>query len=161
MEDPLLRDFSDAQQALDSALPSSRCSWKHIGKPFHNGIDIACYFGVPESQYEKSIGAQESTAALILVFSLGVLRCINFDKQFRFEASEVGKEGADRILPAELESLQLPSAQSRPQLLFGLRWRPLAAFALYRVGVSARKPFKRTGQNRSATDNRAANGPPP
>jgi hypothetical protein len=83
-------------------------SWpEHLRDPLNDGIDIAHYVGVPESQHSKSIGAQERAADLVLFFSLGVLRPVNFDKQFRFDANEVGEEGTDRVLPTESEPQEL------------------------------------------------------
>ena len=49
-------------------------------------MDIADYFEVPESKHAKSIGAQERAPAFVLVLLIRVLRTINFDSQFRFEA---------------------------------------------------------------------------
>jgi hypothetical protein len=113
--------LSVAPQASISAVPCSRCFSEHICNPFDDGIDIACYLGVPESQHAKSIGTQECATDLVLAFSLGVLGPIKFDNQVRFEANEVGEEGTDRELPAESESVELPSAQLRPQLPLGFR----------------------------------------
>jgi len=68
---------------------------EHLCNPFNNGIDIAHYVEVPESQHAISIGAQERAPAFVLLFPVRVLRTINFDEQFRFQANEVDEERAN------------------------------------------------------------------
>ncbi len=92
MEGHSVARLSDAPHSLPSLLTSSRCLPEHLGDPFDNGIDIAHYFEVPESQHAISIGAQERAPAFILLSLLRVLRTINFDEQFRFQANEVDEE---------------------------------------------------------------------
>src|SRR5260370_23048639 len=82
-----------------------RCSAVHgvcpqdLCNPFNNGIDIAHYFGIPESQHAISVGAQELASAFVLHFLIGVLRTINFDDQSRFQADEIDEERSNRVLP--------------------------------------------------------------
>jgi hypothetical protein len=62
-----------APHALRPRLTSSRRSAEQHCDPFNNGIDIAHYFEVPESQDAISIGAQELAPALVLLFLIRVL----------------------------------------------------------------------------------------
>src|SRR6202040_1637796 len=79
------------------------------------------YVEVPEPQNATPIVTQKRAPAFVLIFSLRVLRSINFDDQHRLQANEIDEERPDRVLPAELEAIELPLAQPRPQLLFGFR----------------------------------------
>ena len=95
MEDHLLRDYLTRSNQLVPALPCSRSLPEHFCNPFDNGIDLAQYFGVPESQYVISAGAQESASVLIFLCVQSVLRAIDFDEQVSFQANEVDEIRAD------------------------------------------------------------------
>jgi len=95
VEDHVAARLSAAPQASFILLTFSLRSSEHLCDPFNNGIDIGEYFGVPESQDVISIGAQEIATGLVLLFLICVLRTIKFDNQVRFQADEVGEEGAD------------------------------------------------------------------
>jgi hypothetical protein len=82
--------LSDARLSL--FLTFSRRWPEHLCNPFDNGIAMAKYFEVPESQHAISTGAQELVPALVLLFLIRVLRTINFDNQTRFQANEIDKE---------------------------------------------------------------------
>jgi hypothetical protein len=119
VEDHFAARLSDAPQALFPLFVFSRRLPQHRRNPFNNGIDIAHHFEVPESQHPTSIRPKERAAAFVLPFLLRVLRTIDFNNQGRFKAYEVDEVGANWVLPAELETIELPLAQPRPQLLFG------------------------------------------
>jgi hypothetical protein len=63
-------------------------------------------------------------------------------------ACGIGSHGAAPCAIATIASVRFPL-------------RRCADCALHRVGVVARRPSMRTGQSRGASNNRAANGPPP
>jgi hypothetical protein len=50
-----------------------------------------------------------------------VLSAVEFDDQSDLETNEVRKVGSDRKLPAELATVDLAIAQSRPETAFGVR----------------------------------------
>ena len=73
MEDHFAARLSGAPHALRPLLTFSRCWPEHLCYPFDNGIDMAQYFEVPESQHAISTGAQELVPALVLLFPIRVL----------------------------------------------------------------------------------------
>jgi hypothetical protein len=57
-------------------------------------------------------------AVLFRSFRLEVLPTVEFDDQAIFKASEIGKVGSDRVLPAELEAAELAVTQMAPNQSF-------------------------------------------
>jgi len=57
-----------------------------------------------------------SQLILALFPRLGMLTAVEFDNQMPRDAAEVGKVGANPVLPAEFESAQALGSEVRPQL---------------------------------------------
>ncbi len=68
---------------------------EHLRNPLNHGIDIGYYIEVPEPQNATPIVTQKRAPAFVLIFSLRVLRSINFDDQHRLQANEIDEERAD------------------------------------------------------------------
>ena len=73
---------------------------------------------VPEPQHVVPRTAQILSSALVAGQFVCVLGTVDLDNRLCLRAEEISEECADRVLTAELESLELPATQARPQLLF-------------------------------------------
>jgi hypothetical protein len=82
---------------------------------------IDFYFTVTHPHYPIAIIHQPLSALFILLSLSGMNTTIYFDNQSTGWAVEISDEGADRMLPAEFESAQLPFSQALPQDLLSRR----------------------------------------
>lgn len=86
-------------------------------------IQIFEDFVVPEADNLPTLVFQPGGAFQILRIIV-MLTAIQFDDQLSLDANEVGYIPADRMLPTELEPIQLPIPNSDPQSLLRLRQTP-------------------------------------
>src|SRR5690242_20270518 len=75
---------------------------------------------IPKSQHPKSFTLEIPAALLIAPATQVMLRSIYLDNQFLFQTHEVRDVIANRYLPAESMTKQLPSAQITPQEALGV-----------------------------------------
>ena len=71
------------------------------------------------TEHEDASLSKEGVAKSIAALAAGVRGPIEFDGKFCAHAEEVGEVGTDRVLPAELEAIDLASSQALPERRFG------------------------------------------
>ncbi len=86
---------------------------------FHHRVDFRQNVMVPEAKDLKSLGFQPGGAAGVIVFLVAMLATISLDHERHFLAREVRDERADWDLPSEFGTMELATAQPRPQPGFG------------------------------------------
>jgi hypothetical protein len=79
-------------------------------------------FAVAEAQYMETVRAQRCTALSVSRHGrrLIVLTAIQLDDEPRFDAGEVGKVAADRVLAAEFVAVETSIPQALPDRAFGV-----------------------------------------
>ncbi len=90
-----------------------------VGKCIPDGrldsLGIVQNLVIPESQHAKTGFFQQQCAFVVVDDLARVLSAVNFDDKTRFEANEIQDIAEYRLLPAELEAVQLAAAQLTPQ----------------------------------------------
>ena len=114
--------LSDAPYILNSSPLGGTRLFESIGDALHNGVDLRSDLMVPESQHRVSCIAQKLSSILVAGQFVRVLRTVDLDNEPCLWAKEIHEEWTDRMLAAELESIELAAAQTRPEsmLPFGL-----------------------------------------
>ena len=107
---------------------------------FQYAIDIYHHIVVPEADDAIAVGFDNPCALCILAFAM--LATIEFDYQPEASCGEVSDIGTDRTLLHEFDIVQLPVAETRPELAFGLgHIPPKPASALRQFSLSHAPPF--------------------
>ena len=105
--------ISDAPRILGPSPSGCTRLFKSIGDALHNGVDLRSDLMIPESQYVVSCIAQKLSSIVVAGQFVRVLRTVDLDNQPRLWAKEIREEWTDRMLAAELESIELAAAQAR------------------------------------------------
>src|ERR1700722_3816920 len=87
-----------------------------------NPVAIPQHLVVPEPKDFPALAFQIGVSGLI-ARALSVLRALGFDDQLSANAQKVDNVGADRDLPAKLESAEATIAQQAPQAQFAVSRR--------------------------------------
>ncbi|MGH7812998.1 MAG: hypothetical protein ACREQI_03240 [Candidatus Binataceae bacterium] len=89
---------------------------KTFRDPFEHLLQTVQHLFVPKAQYPVAPILKPRGAAAVgpLHRLLAMLAAVEFDYQARFKAEEIGDLRWDRMLAAELRSLELAVAQVRP-----------------------------------------------
>ena len=74
------------------------------------------YIVVPVAQYSPPHLLQVLRASGIHGFTVGMLPAIHLDHQSVFDASEVGHECTDRMLPAKAGAMDLAATERTPEM---------------------------------------------
>jgi hypothetical protein len=107
------------------------------------------HFVIPESQNIKTGGAQKRIARLVsfTVHMISMLAAVELDGQMRLQTHEVEDVAAERMLAAELPSIELTVAQPGPQTLLGagqvgaeLAWQAVLLCFLIRLSLHGLAP---------------------
>ena len=84
-------------------------------------VEVSQNISVPEPAHAIAVLSEDRRSPCILEYSFRMLATIQLNDKICVAAGEVGNERSDRMLPNELEPLQLPIAEARPE--FALRVR--------------------------------------
>jgi len=82
---------------------------------FDDALDVLVDLGNPEPEHAKADLTKPAISPRVVSQLLAVVLAIDFHHQLGFQAREVGKVGAERDLPAKLESAELAPTQAVPQ----------------------------------------------
>ncbi len=87
-----------------------------------NAVGFLQHLSVVETQYRETRLRERRTAALVGddALQIEVLTSIQLDHQACLDTREVGNEGADGVLAAELEAFHAPAAQLVPETALGV-----------------------------------------
>jgi hypothetical protein len=88
-------------------------------------VEMLQHFVIPEAHNAKALLLEEPLPLFVMTDVLAVLLIIHLDDEATLDAREVGNVRSNRMLAAELATVNLPSAQLRPQLT--LRHRHVSA----------------------------------
>ncbi len=95
---------------------------------FVDGIDHIAgsreHVGIPESQDAQTFRSQIGVATRIVCRLLDMLTPVELDDDTGTQAHEVADVRTNRVLPPELEVIQLSPTQMPPEVPFGIRRRP-------------------------------------
>ena len=79
-----------------------------------NRFDVMKYLVIPKSQHPETRAHQRCRASCIPLHVLSMLSSVHLDYKHRFQANKVKNVVSARMLPAEFETVHLPSAQAMP-----------------------------------------------
>ena len=116
---------------VPSPARGGRSGWGRAGSGLErrhdllqNAVSLGQDFVVPEPQHTKPPVCEKRAALPVCVTALSMLGAVNLDNQMRFEAGKVRDERPYRVLPSELEAVELPGTDARPKMAFGIRHLP-------------------------------------
>ena len=116
---------------VPSPARGGRSGWGRAGSGLErrhdllqNAVSLGQDFVVPEPQHTKPPVCEKLAALPVCVTALSMLGAVNLDNQMRFEAGKVRDERPYRVLPSELEAVELPGTDARPKMAFGIRHLP-------------------------------------
>ena len=90
---------------------------------------------IPISQHTVTVSFQNCRSLCIIARLQRMLTTIDLDHQLRLRAQKVDNITVDGYLPPEAETLDLSSAQTTPQMLFGFGHRSAQLSGAASVGV--------------------------
>jgi len=88
--------------------------------PLQDRVELVHDLVIPKAQHPIALSTEKLCPSLIALSSRGVLAPIEFDNQPALNATEVGNERTDGMLPAKLYSGESPIPESRPELALGV-----------------------------------------
>jgi hypothetical protein len=83
--------------------------------PFRILDDVVC----PKAQDAPAFAFHCAGASRVCLDLKGMMLAVDLDDELSGQAGEVGKVGADRVLPAELEPAEATIAKKLPNLVLG------------------------------------------
>jgi hypothetical protein len=86
-----------------------------------NGVRSEKNVVVPEPQHAKAVRSEKGITSYIIIRLVDVLTPVKLDNDVGFKASEIADVVPHRMLPTELETIDLPSPQATPKQSLGLR----------------------------------------
>ncbi len=100
---------------ISRGTPPSALRLQRFENHFQHGVDVGRHPVVREAQHPITLLIQEAVPASIAGRILDVLRAVQLDDELRLKAGEVGDVGANRVLAAEAEAVELASAKVSPE----------------------------------------------
>ena len=73
---------------------------------------------IPESKNDKSLLAQPIIPLPIIVMLIGMLSAVDLDNNSLLQTDKVDDVDSDWLLPAKLETVELPHSDATPEQLF-------------------------------------------
>lgn len=118
--DGLTRAALDGRLPAGAALPTLAAGLvERASDRLPNGVGSLEHLVVPETQNPVALAVQPSRPRLVPDAPPSVLTAVDLDHHPRLDADEVDDEATDWVLAAELEAVQLPLAQLRPEQPLG------------------------------------------